>query len=286
MSENENLTPPGTAHTVVSVDSDGPIEQADILASVADKPAYSIVVTGDCDLAQDKAWDCIHCVPLVSAHSYMHAKFGYDSLRSFCAIARGQLGPRLGAGEGSSFSPAAIEDAIFAQDRDALGEVSSDAKCVRKLRALADAEALLRTAPARNEEWPDSICDLLVSRLLEIAQSIKQATGSVPAKWAERLHDAPDDVFLITDLLPDTVHVALLRFIRSLPSDEIASTIGQARGRGCTHYRVGRVLAPYRYELTRRLGAVFSDIGLPSEYESRRRSHIENMKTKLGVKPP
>lgn len=77
-------------------------------------------------------------------------------------------------------------------------------------------------------------------------------------------------------------YAALLRFLRETEHASIATQAGLAASGGCAFYRVGTLLPPYRYDMTRRLGAVFSDIGLPENYNLRRQECAKRLAVKVS----
>lgn len=70
----ENATPPNGALAMCAArDDGGPIRQGDIFAATRDEHArpVGVIVTNDCDIAQNKAWQFLTWVPLVPVDSYI-----------------------------------------------------------------------------------------------------------------------------------------------------------------------------------------------------------------------
>jgi len=67
----------------------------------------------------------------------------------------------------------------------------------------------------------------------------------------------------------DSGYVAYLRLLRELKDNQVALK-PSSRSFEITHERIAHLKPPYLYRLTQQLGAVFSSIGLPTEYEASR----------------
>ena len=69
-----------------------------------------------------------------------------------------------------------------------------------------------------------------------------------------------------------------LRLIRELPASAIAiDPVRERNDREVEAVRISRLGTPFRYRLTQQLAAVFSDIGLPSEFEMSRKDLLSEL---------
>jgi hypothetical protein len=62
----------------------------------------------------------------------------------------------------------------------------------------------------------------------------------------------------------------MLRHIEQCALSDITYDPDEIRFGTAKARRVGRIAAPFRYAMTQSLGRIFSDIGLPKDYEVRR----------------
>ena len=80
------------------------------------------------------------------------------------------------------------------------------------------------------------------------------------------MNSLPGDKYYISELpnQNDSLgYIVHLRFINTILEEDIM----QQRNL----FRIGHLEAPYLYKLTQKLGAVFSDIGEPTEFENERK---------------
>lgn len=99
---------------------------------------------------------------------------------------------------------------------------------------------------------------------------LAKARGDIWVRYTDKLlNSTPGDLFFLNELAPGVAggFVVYLRRLSEIQDGEIAVTPIEARERQAV--RVSRLAAPFRYRLTQKLASVFSDIGLPTEYEKR-----------------
>ena len=288
----EEIEEGASAHTKAPVmcdarDDDEPLRQGDMFRTheETEPQTFGIIVTSDCDIAQDKAWSILTWVPLVPIASYAASAWAYDEVARLTKAAETDLSNGARKTREKKSLPAVSNEAIFAWARTGTFEdlcqmfgcrEKSDADRLKqdhypRLLAIQQAYHALEQVPPRYESWPHDAIDLIFKALgaLKIAKESNYVLSSLAKKMGNDLSKHPGDTFVIYGL-PNVAglgHVALLRFVREIRAAQVAKQAGAARRDELNHYRFARLSSPYRYDLTRRLGAVFSDIGLPDHYD-------------------
>ncbi len=219
-----------------------------------------VVVTGDCDIANNKCWGRLSVVPIIPAEYYL------DNLRI----------PQLLDKE---------EENVLKQYRQALEcmlkkegrEVTSAAidlllregglpEAFKGDRIKAFWHSFLRTkATCLNSE---SQKQLLFGKY-EFDREGKEKGAVVWRKKAtELLSNLPGDLMQLSGIAGLDMKLPLiwLRAIREIPVSGIAlKNSDEKKGMAV---RIGRLRETYKYKLTQQLGHVFSDIGLPDAHEN------------------
>ena len=296
-------TPPdGTPVMCEARDSKAPLRQGDVFVATVDAEprTIGIVVTSDCDIAQNKAWRSLTWVPVVSASSYAASCWTFDEVgRLAKALGQDLLGAARKSREKRELPPLSDEAlthwlrelseesllAPFGCEDDAPAQHRVREEYGPKAAALRTAREALEVAPPRHQEWSATSIEAVLAAVhaLKRAKSPTYQPDSLAAGVSNALHSHPGDVFLLYGIpgCDADGYVALLRFVREVADDEIALQAGEALERGRRYYRVGALLSPYRYDLTRRLGAVFSDIGLPQQYADHKRTSAKRVAESL-----
>ena len=94
---------------------------------------------------------------------------------------------------------------------------------------------------------------------------------ALAAEFSSHIKGLPGDAIFLTSLSVehDEGYVVYLRILRELTDGQVGLKTS-SRSFEITHERIARLRPPYLYRLTQQLGAVFSSIGLPGEYEASR----------------
>jgi len=283
-------------------DSPDSLQQGDIFRAVdPTDPTTGVVVTADCDIAEDKAWDVATWVPVVPLSSYAASGPAFRELKTQLPLALAELATRITSErKARSLSPLdqdLLRSELLNINESDLAEICgiNDGRAPKDfettkatLFAIHQAAAVLEASPPRSAPWPAAHAAALLKALV----ALLLARGAQPQKFFDRLRSLlishPGDVFFIyamPGMVGDTHFAALLRFLREVRHAQIASTIGEARRLGLPYYRFAGLVAPYKYELTRRLGAVFSDIGLPDHYDATKKTVASEIVQKLQGAP-
>ncbi|MEV4764509.1 hypothetical protein AB0J89_17990 [Micromonospora chokoriensis] len=241
-----------------------------------------VIVTADCDIANDKHAGILSYVPILPLHDYLAwrvlPKIAEDrrkrSLQQMMEMV-GRLENDSGIPKGLSASAVEVLATVDGglddfdrhlrgmtpKDRDALSvTIDEIAICDRVRRSSTYVEQFAALASVLAPTKKKSTEELLLSDI------------------RSRLKTLPGDVFFIGSLAQGHVdgYMAYLRLIRETNLRQISTSYYNKDGRGIVADRVSRLRAPYIYRLTQQMADVFASIGLPEEYETARDSILES----------
>lgn len=248
-----------------------------------------IVVTADCDLAKYKHAGRLSCVPVLPAATYLAIFYMPKRIEKM----RNELAQRL------------VKLMRKAQS-DHLAEFTQPISADRATQWVSQSDPdkiceTLKLSPAERDTFLPMTqayrsCAEAVSRTLaeqcdvySMAAEVLYKPGNTARKnlagdLAGHLKQLPGDAMFLNYLLDDDAgsgYVAYLRVLRELKEDAVALR-SSSRSYEISHERIGHLKPPYLYHLTQRLGAVFSSIGLPDEYEAERDTRSGELMERLG----
>jgi hypothetical protein len=216
----------------------------------------AVVVTADCDLAKGKHWGRITVVPIVPVAHYLEDIYLPKEL--------------------SGLEPELVQ--LFAKEvHRALSTEETSPPTEEALESLVSLETLPKILNVRNLL---ELHDLLrnargLTKSMQSATALDKALTLLKPKMKNLstekignfLHKPPGDCMILPQLpgLVPGLNIAFLRAMREVSDKDIAtknSEMEQDRAK-----RIGRLVPVLRYRLTQMLAQVFSDIGLPDEYE-------------------
>jgi hypothetical protein len=254
---------------------------------------FGIVVTADCDLANNKHHGILSYVPVLPLRDYL-ARVTVPRLasdqraRSLQRMSDAIKQAEDSRGVADGLSTRAIEE--FATMRDGAQELIAHLDQVSSDQRDRISEAIAEVAACDRLSALSSYADMF-SALVKIYKPTRRKTAEelLAADLRNRLSNLPGDAFFIGTLDDSRRggYVAYLRLVRELRNHQVCTTYFKRYGRGILAERISRLEAPYLYRLTQLLAEVFASIGLPEEYESARDEVIETnlLPTPLEVSP-
>jgi hypothetical protein len=250
------------------------IQQGDLVRRRPDataSPVWGLIITADCDIAQNKAGNRYTWIRIVSGADYLCSTWAPDQLRRLvekqARVAAEGLGARLRrsdpeltplTGEGlcrwlEQDDPTTIWAAVAPEGK-------ADAKLLRIMQALHAATDPLSTC---------SPMDRLRRAWTLLGRSAAEQAGMIgEALKGDR---GFPDFFLLPEL-PQTDgfgFVILLRDIASVDADAVFGAELEARlaDRPDGFHRFGRLQDGVRFAVTQKLAFLFSRIGMPTSFE-------------------
>jgi hypothetical protein len=260
----------------LKVDYAEDIRQGDILM---DKPPrgqrptqIAVVITADCDIAQDKFGTDLACLRVVWYEEYVrHVWAGLErqkALKKISTKVGDQLrkAHRLFTGKTSTLSDERacewLRDAELAEVASALG-ISNDAR-EKFIRNLEPSRAALQAVTKNISAFDHCVA-------LQAALDGTDRPAAV-RKLVDKAQtaDLPDDAFFLPGL-PDhdeSPAVVLLRGLVAVPAVNVARTLSDATS-PAQRVRVARLHPTYKHALTQAFGNLYARIGMPVAFEKR-----------------
>lgn len=250
---------------------------------------WGVIITADCDIDKKKHRGIMSYVPILELHDYWRLFTLPKQLQKAETGFFKQVIPSVQSAirkndKSISVGPEAIHAMIMG---------GSDAAILKFLNAEAVEEekwkrilSIYRNLIERQESIP-------IENLIKLIADSKTAVSGTPADNIAVLRDIeksveslPGDVFFISRLPYEESKgfVAYLRLVRELHADSIAVVAKDLRREEVIAKRIGRLESPFLYRLTQQLGQVFSDIGLPADYENDRLNIAGGVKESLIAK--
>jgi hypothetical protein len=266
----------------VPVPDGSPLRQGDIFIfrddvdDLGGLQKFGIVVTGDCDLVNDKHFGIVSYVPVLPLPDYVAGYAVPKLVEDLYQQRLKNLELQVREFERNRTSePGLSRWAIqtwanrAGGDRELLDHFGVENARTRQSVSTLMAEIQLC---AEIREIPDLGGQLEALGALFPASKSRTPAQRVTAEVQSRLTRMPGDAFLITSLGQGYVagYVAYLRLVRDLRTHQIATSFLTVNSRDVIAERVARLGAPYVYRLTQLLADVFASIGLPEEYERAR----------------
>lgn len=258
------------------------------------RDTIGIVVTANCDLSFGKHWGTVTYVPAIPIGIYVQQFVIPRIMASECTKIERKLHGLFASDVATEFTDRALEMLQLGYSMDKIvvllpAESKNGAQFKTELQALAIYQstrlALERCADA--EQYWRHIDELAIE--LDKLRKTKPSTREVLRKEIRsRLERFPGDSLYLSEPGPGYGggYIAILRLIRSIedsavslrPSDEYHFP-GQHQAR-----RIARLKTLYCHRVVQQMAQVFTDIGLPEEYEKARDSYLKNYVENWGNK--
>jgi hypothetical protein len=264
------------------VSADEPLRQGDVVQAYGEPvdqwDARMVVVTADCDLARRKHAGRVSCVPAVTLHQYLSLFYLPGRLEKVAAPLADQIVAmiRKAREQVEAVAPISRERALAWVHEVPATEIAASLGIdgsVEEFRRKVDAY-IQTTAAIDSDDFDSQWVNYARRGGLETDDRIvRERSDKLQLDVTGLLKKLPGDALFLRSLGEslDSGFVCYLRVVRDLRESAI-STRYSGVGHPVTHVRTSRLSSPYLYALTQQLGAVFSAIGLPEEYEQARDS--------------
>ncbi|MFD3787977.1 hypothetical protein [Streptomyces cyaneofuscatus] len=272
--------------------SEQPLRQGDVLQFIQEKDfpigwrdTIAIVVTANCDLSFEKHWGTVTYVPAIPIDVYIQ-QFVIPKIITIESSGRVKdlrsLFPREVA---SDFVERALEMLQLGYSMEDISTLLPSNSKERprfelELRSLGlywNAQETLKKCTESGQFWRE--IDKLTTDLDKVRKPKKSSKEVLRKEIQNRLKSFPGDSLYLSEPGPGYKggYVAMLRLIRSIedtavalrPTDEYHAP-GKHRAR-----RIARLKTLYCHRVVQQMAQVFTDIGLPTEYESSRSSQLQ-----------
>ena len=242
--------------------------------------AFGVVVTADCDLAHEKHGGVISYVPAMLTEDFIWSQWRPERLGAKLNDLLVRAGNRIAKWRsdngGTDVAPSVAATRKWLERSGADGilddiGVTDPGQRNHLLNAVGPAAAVL---DAINCDAPDF--DRLAAAYVIVNPKARTDPNAMPADIQKNWTSLPGDVFHLPampreEMAPGDGLFLHLRHIRQISADALSARPDDIRSGRAKARRIARVSAPYRYAITQALARVFSDIGLPDDYDVRRK---------------
>lgn len=268
-----------------------PLRQGDIFyfpvslnPAIAGQTNLAVVVTADCDIAQSKTPGFVTAIPIIPLRSYVQNVWALRRLQrqsdritsrlaALITKARRRVDPGYKAPSleaihrwAISAKPDAFVDSIPIKPRD-LDELMSGQELLQRY---------LKLEPARSSAGV--LETLIAMAAFPRATPDAATTKNIRDEAAGMLKQLPLDAFLISSIKPvsdprvdDLGHVALLRYISSVPLSDLRLSREEMRSFGAAACRIARLNPQFKFAFAQRFAHLYSRIGTPAAAETEQR---------------
>lgn len=267
-SKNETLN---KVYQIEDFDTGSALNQGDVIYWAQETDClkkFGIVVTGDCDIANEKFWGKISVVPFFSLSYYLEHFACIKRLNKISGEVDKKLRKELHIKQ-SSYSDEEIELYLLQVDVDNNISETAD-ECIRILKHIKGIK----------KEFPSNLEALRAAHKVTKKSNFKENLSSELNSPAEEFFYLGELQTEILSLQKDLPAIAWLRIIREVNISDIALTRNPQNPR--LGARIARLTPVFRYGLTQRLGEIFSSIGLPDEHGTKRKEHITKIINTIG----
>lgn len=262
---------------------DIPLRQGDLLVVRNRKTRaiekMAVVITADCDIDKNKFGPQMACLNIQFHETYIRTTWAERSLESAKDKALAKITEKIRSlhsrmiGEPSIISAESIEAWLTRADLVSIASELSVAEAELKgfMEFVSPCHAALQ---ALNKlESTDPFEQLKVFTAANKRISIEEARAEILR--SARDATLPSDVILLPGFPgePNKMIVILLRELVGVPIEFITTRQSEALD---DHYylRVGRLRSTFKFSLSQSFGALYSKIGLPGAYETRRKNAL------------
>lgn len=235
-----------------------------------------LVITADCDISKGKFGRQLMCLRVVPLSEYVKSAWASKKLERLGVNERTKLRGQIAKwhtrllGAESSLTPEAVVSWVMREEPEAMCTQlqvpeSDRKKVVASLKNFRDANLELARTSAS-----DPLTQYVAYRSVVRSQEMSQCRQEVLQEAQRESESLPEDVFLLTSLpqISDGGAVVLLREVVGVPYEAVCYRATDAVQETCL-LRIGRLHPTFKYAISQAFGALYSRIGLPSDYEER-----------------
>jgi len=246
---------------------------------------FGLVLTADCDIAWGKSSNFYSYVPLLTIDSYVDKIWGQKKAQSKLEKIIRKITSSLNARSANSgdgprdFSQGAIVQ-FLRGDR-----FFAEKTCAAFFEKPEDKAALLKLYDVGNFYFSSDLKNHEKTNLKICAEFFARCDDQDVSTAFKRLLDqarsdvvaASSEMFFISELPSIEIKgfMAMLRYVRTIPIDEIFTSLSEAKSNGNRAVRLCKLNDNVKYAITQKFGLLFSRIGLPAEYEKHQEAAID-----------
>lgn len=259
--------------------ADAPLRQGDVIEAVSDQASqwtrHLLVITADCDLANQKNAGRITCIPLLSAEDYLLSLLLPEHREKAVQRLATEFNDELRRHELGRISPSRVVEWVLEADTDdIIDALELSQEDSAPLRRACDG---IRLASRQADSLQAAIKDLIAAQLLHVnPKSEANLLSAMRDVLASRFKQPPGDSLFLKQIAPgyDTGYFAYLRHIEQVWEPEVALSSTRIP---LAYRRIGALSDRFTHAVVQRFAMVFMPIGLPTDYEESRNSFANDL---------
>jgi hypothetical protein len=237
---------------------------------------YGVVITADCDIVHGKNSDVFSYCPIISINDYLSSVFIRKQIRLEEILIRTK---KLVDKSNKNRSKKGVDiNVIYSWiiDRgieNALADIDVNSNEIKELISFIY---------NYRKECDSFSLYLKYKSIIDGNFKKDEELKKIKSKFKSFISSLPGDLFYINYIhsLKDFGYIVNLRIIGNFAEEDI--NVGNNNNNKIILKRIARMIPPFNYRLTQKLAQMFSDIGLPKEYEEDRNNTIEMLFSNLG----
>jgi len=264
----------------IGVNENEDIRQGDVFEFTSPKSIwerYGVVITGDCDIAQQKNSDIYSYCPIIDTKTYLLTeyipkKMGIDKIFM-------KLKEIIDKNMPEKSSDGIDIDTL----KSWIGSQSVD-ECLKALSLSRSTDAIdakemlefLHNFVDNDDKYEQYIQYKTILANNKKERARQKIEIGIQKEFSNYIKQLPGDLFYINYIpnINGLGYIVNLRMISSFKRENIV--LGRQQHHETANLRrIARMIPPFNYRLTQKIAQMFSDIGLPEEYECDRQTSID-----------
>lgn len=274
-----------TYREAVSRSTDAPLRQGDVIEAADEQASpwtrHLLVITADCDLANNKNSGRVTCVPLLSADDYLLQIYFPEQRRKVLDRFANEFNAELARlGKNSLSSSRILEWALEASAWSEL-EIALDIPSDSGQEAEKKFDGI-RLLNEHSSTVNEALENIVEAQLLHTGPKKREAIMTATHDAiGNRFRNTPGDALFLRSIAPtyDLGYFAYLRHIEQIWEPKIAVSPMQTQ---VTHRRIGALADRFAHAVVQRFAMVFMPIGLPVDYEESRNAFSDELRRSLN----
>lgn len=268
-------------------DASIPIRQGDVLIR-RDPESRTIheirlVITADCDISKQKFGPDLACLRVELFDQYIRNVWGERKLEKLLADETKKLHEQVAKWHKALLateSTLSLDRVVTWVRREEPEQICEELKIpLAQRKGLISNMKLFREALAAKEKLSLSCPLTQYASFLSVLRAKETEICWQEALLQARNEKLPDDIFILPGL-PELETNGAIVMLREVVGTEFNKVFTRATDAvdSSVYLRIGRMMPTYKYAISQAFGSLYSRIGLPNEYEERRKVTLENIK--------
>lgn len=227
--------------------------------------AYGIIITGDCDISQNKCNGLITSCRIYSASYHIKNYILKEKCQKHLSILEGHIKSQLNTYGDFEANNNFFSDIMLLSPDELKTKIKPEYK---EINQLIDKFAIYKRYISQTSFCIDDYKQIYLSMNKMTDERWKKQSDSMRLEIANSFKKLAGDLFYINNI-PELEEVGFVVHLRQISTFKKSSFFLDEH-KNKEIFRIAHLNTPYIHSLTQRVGAMFSDIGLSEDYELNR----------------